>query len=85
MNKAILVMDMPEKCAKCPLSKEINTFRPEGICCGFNNEKVSYLDKPDWCPLKPIPEEKDYDYCEHSIYSHERIGFNQCIREILGK
>ena len=38
---------------------------------------------PDWCPLREVPQKKDYDYCDRSIWTHERIGFNACIDEIM--
>lgn len=44
-------MDMPENCFKC-------RFELRGWCtaCEGNLPKVQSLDRPDWCPLKEIPE-----------------------------
>lgn len=56
MNKAILVMDMPNNCDVCPLVKMIgNNF----LCIPKENSKdfcsvyyqVKNEIKPEWCPL----------------------------------
>ena len=56
MAKAILVMDMPKRCADCKLrcSLEIN----EPFCYGTMQNVTKdeyYKEKPSWCPLKPMP------------------------------
>ena len=89
MSKAILAMDMPERCTACKFLRKTD----EGYCyCGLMdfdyqvNEYVTSVlkGKPDWCPLKPIPE-KDVN---EKIYSKEEMwywnqGWNACIDEIL--
>ena len=38
--------------------------------------------KPDWCPLKPIPQRANHpDWCDGGRYDK---GYNACIDEILG-
>jgi hypothetical protein len=36
------------------------------VVCGVNKEKLMADDietyKPDWCPLRPVPEKKKYDW-----------------------
>ena len=73
MSKAILVMDMPESCSDCPccyiprcevLEKSLKTSEPSEI----------YECKPDWCPLKPVPEKK-----QHTLYS---IGASSTIQPL---
>ena len=49
MSKAILVMDMPESCAKCPMCKV-------ATCMAKKYLKITY------CPLKPVPEKVDIPY-----------------------
>ena len=94
-NKAIFVMDMPESCVDCQFCYEYH----EGIeaCCTFTREpsnddmyriiKEDYCqDKPDWCPLKPVPgKRKGTDYLD-SIFQHPAFdyGWNACIDEIMG-
>ena len=68
MSKAVLVMDMPEKCLDCPFCFEID----EGVdACwmitidSYDNDLCRNIEedycqcKPDWCPLKPMPEKKE--------------------------
>lgn len=59
--KAVLVMDMPEECEKCPFC-DFGDY----TCGAFrmNGKKYTY-EVPengiaDWCPLKPMPEKKDW-------------------------
>lgn len=61
MNKAILIIDMPESCDKCPLFHGFYT----DMTCGANNYGIDYPYpkdfRQDWCPLKEVPDRKDVD------------------------
>ena len=62
--KAILEMDVPESCSKCPLSevKELGVSKIEGICHATGNEvdKELMFDKRDpSCPLKEAGESEE--------------------------
>ena len=87
MAKAVLVMDMPECCADCACSyferdsKELNL-----ICGATGGEDANNVGKPDWCPLRELPEkmpdlEHGYENVEKSII---RIGWNACLEKITG-
>ena len=42
---------------------------------------------PDWCPLKPLPEKKEYIVPIDNVESQKDIiavGWNACIDEITG-
>ena len=87
MNKAILVIDMPESCDKCPLFRGFYT----DMTCGANNYTIDYPYpkdfRQDWCPLKPVPEKYDMEAAiTHDLdYNGEyEFGYNACIDEILG-
>ena len=63
MSKSILVIDTPERCSMCEFFKKTD----EGYCyCGrldFDYQVNEYMKstpkgKPDWCPVKDIPEKK---------------------------
>jgi len=60
MGRAVLVIDtMPTRCADCPLR---NSATGEPICHVILkeiNENEYYKEKPNWCPLKSIPEKID--------------------------
>ena len=96
MSKAVLVMDMPSSCEECPL---LSVGR---YCKGKEAPNVavdSHLDKskPDWCPLKPMPEKKDsmnlnsiMEKCKDRDSIMDSVlkqfivdGYNACIDELL--
>lgn len=85
MPKAVLVMDMPEQvCQKCTLCYE--TEDDEYLCCAVG-KLVPDGEKPDWCPLRELPEkmpdlEHGYENVEKSII---RAGWNACLDAIAGK
>ena len=107
MSKAVLVMDMPERCADCPLRSSEKTSY---VCCYLTLKNISstdYYDKknwanckitnkchvgecrPDWCPLRELPEKKETTYpqaCyENSYWTDEmKAGFNTCLNEMVG-
>ena len=89
MNKAILVIDMPDSCSKCPL---FGGFYSDMCCKGLNNRGINYPYpenfRQKWCPLTPIPEKYEIDRskCADKFYEFEfEHGYNQCIDEIVGE
>lgn len=82
MSKSVLVIDTPENCGKC---KFISTFWCRAIHCRRvpNNDVI-----PGWCPLKPLPERKEYIVPIDNVESQKDIiavGWNACIDKITGK
>ena len=82
MNKSILVIDTPECCRECPLcAEEHMTYRDY---CRITNDVIWTMDKPKWCPLKPLPEtlspsgHPDDDWGDGYV-----DGYNACIEEIV--
>lgn len=96
MSKAVLVMDMPDICMDCEFCMEIH----EGLeaCCilvadnndsSFCREIDDYCQcKPDWCPLKPMPDkisEEELDKMGTKGYDYGYFdGWNACIDAITG-
>lgn len=82
--KGIIVVDMPERCIDCKRAGYKN-----GI--PYCNEKGKTLDsfcyKPEWCPIKKIPDKKkltgDVSNIEKMFEQIIMVGFNNCIEEIL--
>ena len=79
MSKSLLVIDTPENCGKC---KFISTFWCRAIHCRRvpNNDVI-----PGWCPLKPLPERKEYIAPIDNVESQKDIiavGWNACIDAI---
>lgn len=98
-SKALLIMDMPDNCLDCNFCFELD----EGIeayCSMMDDLDNSDLcrdlpngyceSKPDWCPLKPLPDKKEEPKMKRMPpISESRIkgfcsGWNTCIDEITG-
>ena len=80
MNKAILVIDMPKCCRECMcyvLGARYN-FCEVARFAIFDNTT-----KPDWCPLKPLPEKMEgYDSIKWQWGKYED-GWNHCINNLI--
>lgn len=50
--------------------------------CIVANERIFTSEKPDWCPLKPAPEEQEIWFDDER--SDWERGYNNCLREIIG-
>ena len=96
MSKAILVIDMPECCADCPCSFFERNNPELNLICGCSGEDANNIGKPDWCPLRLVPEKLPEEYenkiktldgtwltTKHGIDS-VAVGYNKCIDKILG-
>lgn len=93
MSKAILVMDMPKNCYECNL--RFTNLSCEDICSKDNKyiEVNIFERKPNWCPLREVPQKKDYEVLKagargygktQNMLSNAHInGYNACIDEIL--
>lgn len=88
MPKAVLVMDMPERCDKCLLLLKIPQKDGLALCLARpTNGQEEYNPKrekswrPDWCPLRELPEKMPelkagYEDISTSI---RRVGWNACL------
>jgi len=54
--KGKIIVDIPEECDECILLVEDGTNGK--WCCKLNRVEVDRKEKPYWCPIKPIKEEK---------------------------
>ncbi len=91
MAKAVLAMDMPERCDKCLLLLKIPQKDGLALCLARpTNGQEEYNPKrekswrPDWCPLRELPEKMKTGtgwYGENMF----RSGFNACLNAIAGK
>ena len=71
MSKTVLVIDTPENCYDLILMTEEH----------YDCESKS---RPDWCPLKPLPEEKEEEYWRSKLSLAWIRGWNTCISKITG-
>lgn len=97
MNKSVLVMNTPENCYNCPFGiGYCGDLEYEGLCeladCldydvilmteeHYDCESKS---RPDWCPLKPLPEKSTIENDMTDYQCGMVDGRNQCIDEITG-
>lgn len=95
MSKAILVIDMPVNCIRCPcLHRDADDW-----CAVTGNVIYSPSNRDKCCPLKPAPEKIDVPDFDNTIkaesdnayevgaYMYDRghhRGYNICIDKILG-
>lgn len=82
MSKAVLVMDISECCADCPCSFFERDNPILNLICGVTQEDAYNVGKPDWCPLRELPEKKERRIGEHGERMF-RAGFNACLNEIM--
>lgn len=87
MSKAALVMDMPEQlCQKCTLLYETENG-DEYMCCA-TGKLVPDGEKPNWCPLRELPEKREINHNKNHYISNfwtdaKSVGWNACLDEIL--
>jgi hypothetical protein len=79
MSKSVLVINTPKYCALCVLrSGVLHPF------CRVNNRDITDLSiRPDWCPLKPLPE-KITRVAVTDHWNSIKAGWNNCIDAITG-
>lgn len=100
MTRSALVLCTPKNCYWCPFSCADGNDTDCGYCelngCLTDAEVLieeEYFDlesetKPDWCPLKPLPEKKEYINSVSNIEATKNIaaaGWNACLDEITGE
>lgn len=103
MSKSVLVIDTPENCVDCIFCQEYGIgSRKYAYCYATNGDSENDMklidcmygyrqSKPDWCPLKPLPEKMKvtgiYNYVHLEAEgkpSRYRLGWNDCIDAITG-
>lgn len=79
MAKAVLVMDMPERCDMCDLRYTL----PFGNkVCYIKLKSVTGEKRPDWCPLRELPEKKETNYYMNNKGKGIEKGWNACLDAI---
>lgn len=91
MRRAILVMDMPESCDMCDFvdNNQPPIYGVDKMYCGFpgiGDDVSDYIAcRPDWCPLRPMPEKREADPAiDNDIIDWGLAeGWNACIDEMV--
>lgn len=94
------MMDIPKNCYDCLFGTEYCDDSEYEGCCELaecldsdmrliTEEHYDYESesRPDWCPLKPLPEQKEYIVPINNVESQKDIiavGWNACINAITG-
>lgn len=81
MSKSVLVIDTPEDCYSCYLHM---VSRGLHFCKAKSKRIKDICTKPDWCPLKPLPEKSTIENDMTDYQCGMVDGRNQCIDEITG-
>lgn len=89
MSKGIILVDMPERCNECKFWFAKATVPIEYRCMAEQKnitEKHLNKNKPDWCPIKPMPERKALtgDLSNVTKMGEElvKVGWNECLEKI---
>lgn len=78
MAKAVLVMDMPDRCNDC---YAVHMSQNGKFCRAAKEHLQPKAERPDWCPLRELPEKVNHpDYCDNGRFDK---GWNACLDEIL--
>ena len=88
MKKAVLLMDVPEKCLDCNLC----VLDMDGsISCYYNKREIcsnvgENNSRPNWCQLRPLPDRKEITetYKWEDRLPSFKCGWNWCLDEITG-
>ena len=89
MKKAVLLMDVQEKCLDCNLC----VLDMDGsISCYYNKREIcsnvgENNSRPNWCPLRPLPDRKEITetYKWEDRLPSFKCGWNWCLDEITGR
>ena len=90
MSKVILVMDAPNKCWDCPCyTGYIDCDKCKAVMEDLTYKKLTYSNvwekRPDWCPLKEFPNEKEKTMDMSLMEMSEVDGYNACLKYINRK
>ena len=92
MSKSVLLIDTPENCLDCQFCYELDEG-VESYCSISDDDKDTSLmkkidceygycqGKPDWCPLKELPNKKNWG----EIFNGNVKGWNDCLKDIIGE
>ena len=56
MSVIVMGMQMPKRCFECPIIDATDGFWCSAADKDLRKEHGINLSKPDWCPLRPLPE-----------------------------
>ena len=82
--KAILIIDIPNSCYDCPCY-----YEDKDKCEVRNQRAIADIGIPSWCPLRPLPSNKemkgDWENVVDVWVDGAKYGYNKCLKEITGE
>lgn len=81
MSKSVLVIDTPKNCRSCYLRGFTLNLQ---YCRGKLKDIKDTSIKPEWCPLKLLPEKDTKNHFPDEFEDGYAAGWNGCIDEITG-
>ena len=94
MCKMVAVLREPKSCEFCEFGKlticgamynYMVDKKPSKEYERYNIMRYKFSNaRPDWCPLKPLPQKRAYANCHYDDDYHWAEGWNDCIEMILG-
>ncbi len=87
MSKGYILVDMPEKCSQCNFWFGKATVPVEYRCMAKQRQLENLTGKPDWCPIRGLPEKKEPTQFPISPllpwqYTEYDKGWNDCIEKM---
>lgn len=82
--KAILVTDMPKCCSKCKFWFAKATEPVQYRCMAAQKYIEALGSKPDWCPLRELPEHDLECHFPDELEDGYAAGWNDCLNKIAG-
>ena len=86
MAKGIIVVDIPETCENCLFSRAHAAPLQDCLYCTVLTMGVirkSQIKRPNWCPIRPMPEKQNNYSLYDEYYNGFNAGRNACIDKIL--
>ena len=84
MSKAILILDMPYSCDDCDMFYVDKYYHCYRCKAKYDQSLGDESVVQSWCPLKPLPEEREAFGILNEYERGKILGFNSCLRIILG-
>ena len=97
MSKSVLVIDTPERCIDCEIGQNYSNIIETCVYCEIadcldydvilmteEHYDCESKSRPDWCPLKLLPEKDTKNHFPDEFEDGYAIGWNACIDEITG-
>lgn len=81
MDKSIIMLDTPDSCSECFCQR----YTVYGYACGLANTMNEGTHcRPDWCPLRPLPEHHTAPKTATGYEIGYEDGWNDCLNKITG-